>query len=50
MIYNYKLFKAFPLYFTGSSLAFVNKAVIECILNLLNPSTALGGGGNYYFY
>ncbi len=26
MIYTYKLFKAFPPYFTGSSLAFVNKA------------------------
>ncbi len=45
MIYTYKLFKAFPPYFTGSSLAFVNKALTECILNLLDPSTASGGGG-----
>ncbi len=50
MIYTYKLFKAFPPYFTGWSLTFVSKALTECILNLLEPSTAWGEGGTIITY
>ncbi len=54
MIYTYKLFKAFPPYFTGSDICHKSSfcqqsTVTECILNLLDPSTALWVGGNYYF-
>ncbi len=46
-----QIIQAFPPYFTGWSLAFVNKALTECI-NLLDPSAAGGGGGAIitYFY
>ncbi len=47
MIYTYKLFKAFPPYFTGSDICYKfsfcqQSTVTEYILNLFDPSTARG--------
>ncbi len=47
IIYTCKLFKAFPPYFTPSDICHkssfcLQSTVIECILNLLDPSTAWG--------
>ncbi len=54
MIYTYKLFKAFPSYFTGSYICHMSSfcqqsTVTECILNLLDhpqppPPQLLGVG------
>ncbi len=51
-MYTYTLFKSFPLYFIGSDICHKSSfcqqsTVTECILNLLDPSTA--GGGQLLF-
>ncbi len=54
MIYTYKLFKAFPPDFTGSDICHKSSfcqesTVTECILNLLDPSTAWGERAIIFF-